>query len=247
MKKTLLLLFLLSILHSVNAQIVRIDTVKPTFKYKPARKSGIRAEYLYSIGLKLLTVQQLPKFLKQVDATDFYSSSLTGLMLKVNDNQISYRLFADVYSKNHSFKNECVDCEIVDGKVTDYSVKIGFEKKITYSRLQPYFGSDIGFRSTRFTGDSKNAGAINFTAPYDVTNQKNGGVLTPFVGLKFKLNSEFTLSAETGVDLLYSYETQEKMYRDLARTRTFQKYNKWEFLIKPLNILSLQYNLGSID
>lgn len=247
MKKILLIVFLLPFVCSVNAQIVKVDTVKPTYKYKPASKLAINNEYMYSIGLKLLTIQQLPKLLKQVDANNFYTSGLTGLMFKINDNQISYRLFADVYNKNHSFRNECADCEIVDGKLTDYSIKVGFEKKITYSRLQPYFGSDIGFRATRFSGDARNAGQVNFTSPYDVTNLKNGIVLTPLVGFKFKINSEFTIIAESAFDLLYSYETQEKMYRDLARTRTFQKYNKWDFLIKPINIVGLQYNLGSLD
>lgn len=234
-------------INSVKGQIVNIDTVKTPLYYKSEHIKSAQNEYMYSIGLKAFSIQQMPRILKNVNYSDFYNSYFNGLLFKFNDNQISYRVLTDYITKNLSFNNECSDCEITTGKLTDYSLKAGFEKNITYSRIQPFFGSDIGFTRNKFKGESHNAGPANFTNPYDVITEKNGGVLTPFVGIKFNLTNQLTLSAESAFNLLYSYESQEKMYKDAGRTRTFQHYNKWEFLISPLNILSLQYNLGSVN
>jgi len=68
--------------------------------------------------------------------------------------------------------------------------------------------------------------------------------MSPNFGLKINVISHITISAETGLDLLYSYEKQEKVYQDASRNRTFNEYKKWEFVLKPLTMLSIQYNFG---
>ena len=243
-----LLVLLTNTIPSI-AQIVKIDTIKSTYVYKKQASGTIgQTEYIYSLGLKLLSIEQLPKILNQTNSTNYISSSLYGLMFKFNDNQISYRLSANYLSKDDfSFMNECDDCESIKGELSDLSLKLGFEKNINYSTIQPYFGFDLGFRKNKFKGKASNAGSLNYTTNYDVTAEKIGGLLSPVLGIKFNLIPHFTLGVESGVDAFISYERQEKTYLDAQRTRTFKNKNNFELLIRPLSLLSIQYNFEHAD
>ncbi|WP_051189794.1 hypothetical protein [Daejeonella oryzae] len=247
MKKISLILcsLLFSAFYS-NAQIVKIDTVKSRSIYKKSTSSfaNFQAEYNYSVGLKFLSIEQLPKILNATDPGEYYSSKLNGLMIKFNDNQISYRISGSLFEKDISFENECKDCEQTTGTVNDLQIKVGFEKNITSSRVQPYFGFDFGFRNNKFKGESLNTGLVNNRPSYDVNTEKNSVVASPVAGLKINLVNHLTLSGESGIDFMYSYERQTKALQDASRTQTFQKFNKFEFLTRPLAFLSLQYNFG---
>lgn len=243
MKKTLLVLFSVFSL-SLQAQIIRIDTVdNSNINLRPSQFTNQRL-YMYTVGIKALSVEEFPKILNQVNSNNFVTTKLSGVFIKLNDNQISFRLGANFFSEDISFKNECEECEEANGTMKDFSAKIGFEKNFIYGMLQPYLAFDIGYRRNSFNGDVKNASAIHYTNPYTANSLKNGFLMSPNFGLKFSPVSHFTLAVETGITLLYSYEKQEKTYQDNNRTRTFSDYQKWEFLLKPLSSVSLQYNFG---
>ena len=229
-----------------TAQIVQIDTVKTKYIYKKttAANANMQSDYLYSVGFKLLSIEQLPKILNATEKEKYYTSNINGFIIKFNDNQLSYRISGSLFEKNISFENECKDCERTTGKVSDLQIKVGFEKNITNSKIQPYFGFDLGFRNNSFKGESVGIGSVNIRPSYDVSTEKNSGVFGPVAGIKLNLVNHLTLSAESGIDLIYSYERQTKAFRNLARTQTFQKYNKFEFLTRPLAFLSVQYNFG---
>ncbi|MDB5118881.1 MAG: hypothetical protein JWN56_99 [Sphingobacteriales bacterium] len=249
MKKSYLILFLTFITFSLSAQIVRIDTVQSKIEFKPTKKSSANEiEYHYSVAIKALTIQQFPKLFKQLNSDDYYKTPLSGLVFKFNDNQISYRISGDYYyDKNYIFHNECADCEIMTGQFTNYSLKVGFEKNVNIGTIQPYFAFDIGYNNNKFKGEAMNAGAINFTIPYEANSRKKSAILGPSFGIKFNLINHIAIGAESGIDFLLTYETQEKAYNDAQRNRTFQKYNKVELLMRPLSLLSLQYNFSQED
>ncbi len=197
----------------------------------------------YSFGFKLFSVEEFPKFLNEVRPSSIYNTtSFNGLIFKVNDNQISYRFQISSYKNNdYSFKNECKDCEIVTGKYKDFNIKIGFERNITYSRIQPFYGIDLGYRASTFNGDSKNAKTAAFL--YNANIDKNGGKIYPFVGVKFNILKSLTISAESGLDFLYTYDKEIKS----TNTNTVQSVNnfkRWQFVSKPLGMLSIQFNFG---
>lgn len=204
----------------------------------------IDGNYNYSIGIKAYNMFQLPKILNQTNSKDFTSAYFNGLLLKFNDNQINYRLKGNYYRKTISFSNQCATCEIVQGKVTDYSFSVGFEKNINYAKIQPYFGADLGFRKNDFNGEVKNANPKSTTAPYNVDTEKNGFLLSPLLGIKFNPVKEVSLFVETSLDFYYSYEKQETIQQDASNTRSFVKYNKWEFLLNPISV-GLQIHLVS--
>ncbi len=242
---TLLLFF--AFYCSAQAQIVRVDTVKNQYVYVKAKTDKtvpLQSDYSYSLGIKAFSIEQFPKILNQVDDSDFQKNGFTGLIFKFNDNQISYRISGSYLEKDYSFRNECVDCEQVDGRLSDFTAKLGFEKSLIYARLQPYFGIDLGFRKNLFKGSAKDASTTPYTAPYDTKAEKNAAFVSPILGLKLNVIDRLTLAAEASLDLTYSYERQEKNYQDASRTRSVVRYNKWEFLNKPLGMLSLQYNFG---
>lgn len=192
--------------------------------------------YNYSIGLRGYTLMQMPKILNQTNSQDYTHAYANGVMIKFNDNQISYRLSGNYFRNNVTFFNQCNTCEIATGHVTDYSFKLGFEKSINYATIQPYFGADAGFRANRFTGENKTNNAKSANLPYTVDADKNGFVIAPVLGIKINPIKNVSIFAETSLDFYYSYERQETTQQDASNTRTFVKYNKWEFLLNPVSI-----------
>lgn len=248
-KYYLILAFLPFLTFSLKAQIVRIDTVQTRTEYKFANKTSINEiEYRYSVSVKSFSIEQFPKIFKQLNSDQYFNSSLSGLIFKINDNQLSYRLSVDYNNnKNYTFKNECADCEIMKGQFTNYALKVGFEKSMNISTVQPYFAFDLGYHNSTFKGEAMNAGTINFTTQYEANSRKKSAIFGPALGVKFNLFPHISVGAESGIDFLLTYETQEKAFHDAQRNRTFQKFNKVELLMKPLSFLTLQYNFGQGD
>ena len=199
----------------------------------------------YSFGIKLFSVEELPKMMNEVrENTNYQTPSFNGLIFKVNDNQISYRFqISTLKQNNYSFKNECADCETVTGNYDELNFKIGFERNITYSRLQPFYGIDLGYTAAKFNGVSENSNSNTFL--YNANVQKNGVVAYSFIGLKFNIIKYLTLSAESGINFVYNYEKEIKS-NATNTVISSSGYTRSRFVNKPLGMLSLQFNFGSL-
>lgn len=243
--KLFLLAILIAFSISSQSQIRRIDTMATDSKAVNYSSYKSPKLYSYTVGLQVFSIEEYPKILNQVNSNDLINGTFNGAFVKINDNQISYRMFGTFLSKDLTFRNECEDCEKASGKMRDFALKIGFEKNIVYGVIQPYMAFDIGYRRNSFKGDVSNASALAYTNPYRVSTLKNGFLMSPSIGFKLNLIQHVSLAAETGLGLVYSYEKQEKTYEDANRTRTFNDFKKWEFLLKPLSMLSVQYNFGA--
>ncbi|WP_285060320.1 hypothetical protein [Pedobacter ginsengisoli] len=208
-----------------------------------AQMSG---DYNYSIGIRGYTVMQMPKILNESGSKYFTNSTLNGVMVKFNDNQISYRLNGTYYNKSKQFFNNCATCEEANGKLVDYSFKVGFEKNFNYARIQPYFAIDIGYRSNTFSGQTENRNELKASemASIQVEASKTGFVLTPVLGIKASITDQISFFAEGNLDFFYSYERQETTLGDAANTQTFKRYYKAEFLLNPFSV-GIQVHLGS--
>lgn len=211
-------------------------------------------DYNYSIVVNGYSLMQMPKILNQKNAEKFSNFSFRGGMIKFNDNQISYRLGGSYLKENIKLVNNCVGCQEANGKMTDYSFKLGFEKNINFSRIQPYFGFEIGFRYNKFDGtlvstnqaafDSK-APAASALGPNGVETSKTGFTAAPIIGIKINPVSMISIFAESNLEMFYSYERQEMVAADANNTRTFNKYNKTEWLLNPVTV-GVQVHLGGI-
>ncbi|MEJ7556733.1 MAG: hypothetical protein WKF66_00390 [Pedobacter sp.] len=232
MKRSLLVLFFCAVSCSAFAQM-----------------SG---DYNYSIAARGFTLMQMPKILNESDSYKLTEAPYNGVMFKFNDNQISYRINGTYYNKSRSFYNNCETCEAADGKLVDYSLKVGFEKNFNYSRIQPYFGVDLGYRSNRFNGVMQNNNELRASASFsaidgpvlDIEATKAGLVVAPFLGFKVNVVKQFSFFAEANLDYFYSYERQESVTQDANNTRTLNKTYKSEFLFNPVSV-GLQIHLGS--
>lgn len=218
--------------------------------------SQMNGDYNYTIAVKGYSMMQMPKVLNQKNTEDFTNVWFHGAMVKFNDNQFSYRISGNYLKKNIGLVNNCATCEAAEGKMTDYIFKVGFEKNFNFSRIQPYFGFDIGFRSNKFDGRlmstnpnyladqaGKGAGASGME-PNSVEATKVGFVASPVIGLKINPVPMISIFAEGNFDYFASYERQETVSGDINNTVTLKKFNKTEVLLNPLTI-GVQFHIGS--
>ncbi len=219
--------------------------------------SQMNGDYNYTVAVKGYSMMQMPKILNQKTTKDFTNVWFHGGMVKFNDNQFSYRISGSYLNKRVGIVNNCVNCESAEGKMTDYVFKLGFEKNINFSRIQPYFAFDIGFRSNKFDGSLMNTnpalaaqyqqskGSLDaMMEPNTVEATKVGFVASPVIGLKINPIPQVSFYAEGNLDFFASYERQETVSGDLTNTVTLKKYNKTEFLLNPVTI-GIQIHLGS--
>ena len=200
-------------------------------------KAQNTADYNYSIGAKVFSIVQLPKILNQTNVQDYTNIYGNGLFVKFNDNQISYRLNGNYFRDNIKFDN---NYETANGTVTDYSFKIGFEKNFTYSKVQPYFAFDLGYRSNRFTGTLQSNGTASINRNADIS--KSGLVVSPSVGIKINILPQLLLFAESNLDFYFSYERQD-ISEPNSTSRTVNTYNKLESLLNPISA-GLQFQIN---
>ncbi len=243
MKKTLLLILLISPFISKSQQSNISNRSNNIYQ----RSFNNSTAYSYSIGYKILSFEEFPRILDQTDNNALRRSALNGIILKYNNKQISYRLAGSFYSDRITFQNGCDECEEIEGRLKDTHIKLGFEKNFTYGTIQPYFGIDLGIKRSIFKGDVQSTfQTLNSEQEYDVKTEKNGLSVSPLLGIKLNIIDHFSITAESTIDVFYSYERQERANNANPGSRTLHKYYKWEYLLKPLGMLSLQYNFGAI-
>ena len=211
--------------------------------------SQMSGDYSYSLAVRGYSLMQMPKILNQKNTDNFSEATFHGGMVKFNDNQISYRLGGSFIKKDLRIVNDCATCEEANGRMKDYSFSIGFEKSINFSRIQPYFAFDIGFRYNKFNGTMVSRSTFATSGPSSlgpngVETSKTGFTAAPVIGIKINPIAQVTLFAESNLQWFYSYERQEMVASDAEQTRTLNKYNKSEFLLNPVSI-GIQINLGS--
>ena len=204
--------------------------------------SQMNSDYNYSITLRGYGAMQMPKLFNETNPDQFIDTYFSGITVKFNDNQINYRLSGSYLKQGKTFNNNCNNCEVVTGDVKDFVFKIGFEKNINFSRVQPYIGADMGYRGNRFVGTSANANPLKAqpissdSYANKMEASKNGLVLSPVVGIKVNPMPQLTIFVESSLDFFYSYERQETVAGDANNTRTLTKTNKSEFLLNPISV-----------
>ncbi len=206
-----------------------------------AQKNG---DLNYSVGAVGYTMMQMPKILNDTYADEMINVTFNGILIKFNDNQINYRLKGTVYHGDKNFNNNCNGCQIVTGKVSDYVLKVGFEKNINYGIIQPYFGMDVGFRANVYKGELSNVNSLRVQANERVEATKYGMILAPILGIKINPINELSLFAESAIDFFYSYERQTLVTRDANNGVSLSRYNKAEFLLVPVSV-GVQFHFGA--
>lgn len=213
--------------------------------------SQTNTDYLYSVGFRGYSYAQMPKIMDQTNGNTYLNTYFNSLILKFNDKEFSYRLNGSYMSRNESFFNNCAGCELVNGKMKDYSFKVGFEKNFSYSTFQPYFALDLGYRSNKFDGVSNNinpilnSDAVNMPIPPNqIIATKEGFTITPVLGLKISPMKQISIFVESNLEFFYSYERQESVPQDISNVRSLSRFHKTEYLFNPVSV-GIQFHLGS--
>lgn len=200
--------------------------------------------YNYSIAARGFSIIQMPKVFNQ-EEQHYLNVFMNGGMVKFNDNQISYRLSGNYIKQDVDFRNDCINCDVATGKVTDYAFKIGFEKNFNYSRIQPYFAFDLGYRNNGFAGTMNIIDSQRSVAGINkIESTKNGLTASPIIGIKINPLPQITIFAESSLEFYYSYERRETVAQDASATKTYSKTNQGEYLINPVSI-GIQIHLGA--
>jgi hypothetical protein len=184
-----------------------------------------------SIGIQAFGMLQVPKILNESNKDKYINTAFNALMIKFNDNQISYRIGGSYFKKDINFSN----VDATAGKVTDYTFKVGFEKNFNYSRIQPYFLTDLGYRSNEF------AGTINANTIANIS--KNGFIVSPGFGIKVNVLKALTLYVEGNLEFFY-FQGKDETSEQGSTTTTTNKYYKSQFLLNPV-AAGLQFHFGS--
>ena len=243
MKYILLAVFLCIGANQLRAQVTRIDTVEyPAITIPNKKTHHFNTDYGYTLAVRTYALEQFPQLLNQPSGQPFHASYFNGLLFKINDNQISYRLQAAYFNNDIKFDNECDGCfPQVAGKLQNTAVKIGAEKSLNYSRLQPYFGADVGFMVQKFT-------TKGFESPVFAEDNKNALLLSPFVGLKLYLVQRISIGAEANFNLAYTYQKINN-YNDQSFTGAPNqtKRYRWEYFFGPVAALTVQYHFSMLN
>ncbi|WP_367866290.1 hypothetical protein [Pedobacter sp. WC2423] len=198
----------------------------------------------YSIGFNAFSYLQLPGIENQ-DPLKYITTKFNGGLFKIDDRQINYRLTGRFIEQSVDFKSNCINCNLINGKVTDYAIKIGFEKNLNYSNIQPYFAFDIGYRYNRFKGLRD---FIDLQRTIALTDQmetiKNGLTLSPALGIRITPVEQLSIFAEGSFDLYFSHLRIQTVAQNTAAQRTETSASKKEFLLSPVTV-GLQFHLGS--
>lgn len=187
--------------------------------------------YNHSIGIRMIGIQQVPKIKNDSQKENYVNTYLNGVTLKFNDNQISYRLSGSYFKKDIDVQ----ESDNGNGQVTDYAIKMGFEKNFNYGLVQPYFLTDLGYRSNEFDG---------LLGPETLFNvSKQGFTLSPGFGLKVNVAKVLTLYAEGNIEFFYFQNKQESTQVGTINSIASKNYQS-QFLLNPLSA-GIQIHFGN--
>ena len=194
----------------------------------------------YNIGVKLFSFAQPPLIVNNQSNSNNEPTYLPGLLLKINDNQIAYRIGFDYFTKNN-FKFNNADTSSGKGKYSQYAFTLGFERDLSTTSFKPYFGADIGFIHTEFNGQQNRPGPASYSMLHTI---KNGFLLSPFVGIKYNFIPRLYVSLESSISFLYAYNRVQNT-NVVTSNVPVTHFTRSEFLTAPISLIGLHYNFAS--
>ncbi|MCD4679426.1 MAG: hypothetical protein K8S00_03465 [Bacteroidales bacterium] len=159
---------------------------------------------------------------------------VNGIMYKRHYGKNAIRVgFYYYYSKfsieesgqNYYYKNE--------GQNNFGEFRIGYERKITTSKLQPYFALDLSITFGNMTGISGSESYMWWytESPYTIRIDDLG--ISPSIGLKYQAVDRFSFSIETSVNIVYyHHKYMNSVYIDEGAI----------IYLNPLQLLSMNYH-----
>jgi len=193
-------------------------------------------KYKHEIGINLYNITEVKHdyYLTLNKKFFFNHSFVNGIMYKRHWGKNAIRVGFDYYyskiskevsSKYHSSKNE--------GKSDIGEFRIGYERKMTTSKLQPYFSIDLSITYGNVKGiyGGTNLGGWYAEHPYDIRVEELG--IAPSIGLQYHAWDQFSFSIEINVSFVdYYHKSNNDSYL----------YEGVKIYYNPLRLLSVNYH-----
>ena len=197
-------------------------------------------DFNYNIGVNFYKLSQIPQVNFNQRVNPETGRYFPGIILKFNDNQLAYRVALNFY-RNSNFGFSEDDSASVHGTYLDYSLKMGVERDLSATNFKPYFGADLGFLHSEFSGLKMH---FNDKTVNNLRTEKNGFLISPFLGVKYHFIRRLYLSAEVAIDFIYAYNRLQTINDGIKQVSHF---NKGEFLLAPVSLIGLHYNFGALN
>jgi hypothetical protein len=164
----------------------------------------------------------------------YVTAPLAGFTYKHHYNNYSLRA-AYTYSQ-HSYHFEIDDAMNFnrnDGYAYNHDIRLGIEKTFNVSELQYFAGVDLVYNTGIYNGISEGFGDFKpyYKLPYRFKTTYLG--LASVVGAKYRFNQRWSLSMETGLQMVH-YQTQE--------TAAYAKEKGMALMVQPVRNFGLNYH-----
>lgn len=150
-----------------------------------------------------------------------------GYKYKIGDGALRFRL-----GLNFSNQENKTQTNTSTYKTKYFTPKIGYEFKLNYKRSVVFYGIDLCA--------SYSANEYKYTNNYYTSNTGKGIGLSPFIGFKYFINKNISLSTETSFDFLYTETIIESGGNGVSLSKNKEKTMSGH--LSPLGIFSINFH-----
>jgi len=164
-----------------------------------------------------------------------------GLLYKAHCDKGALRAGLDLFHTNYKVgskvnaSNEAVPEFYKAGKVRTVEARLGVERTLCSSRLQPFVGVDMAYRNSRNIGEYSNyTGPLAVPTSEAINTATRQFLLSPLFGMRFRATDRFSVAAEA------SYSVGVSNTRDNVKATNGQA--EFVHFANPLRTLSVNYH-----
>ena len=135
-------------------------------------------------------------------------------------------------------RRNCPDCLRTIGKVSGFTLRVGYEWFAVMGPLEPFIGIDAVGVFGKYDSETWSTSTTNYQE-YTDNRERRGIGLSPIAGLRVYLSYALSISAETSLDMLFLGRTTRISQLSPEANTIARSNNYFDTVYHPLNWLSL--------
>ncbi len=200
---------------------------------------GANSMPLNEVGIRLASVSNTSNFggihvAEQTLGLGFFN----GLNYKRYGTYGAFRTSIALTKYDYEARRNCPDCLRTDGKVSGFTLRVGYEWYAVMGPFEPYAGIDAVGVFGKYSGETWSSSVTNYEE-YTDNRSRRGMGLSPVVGLRCYLGFAVSVSAETCLDMMFLGRSTTIARVSPETTTIARSNNYFETIYQPLNNLSL--------
>src|SRR5690606_13434875 len=199
-------------------------------------------EYGHELGVNLFSLTNYGD--SQIDKESSMDiNPPSGIMFKRQCGKNAVRMSLDYYHSTYegTYNGPYYE-ERSRGKFNQGILRIGYERKLSSTALQPYFATDIALSYSRDQGILERNRSAIVEMPYgsfDYNYKSISYGIAPAVGLRYNFSERFSVSIESNINIMLF---KELYFADNWTSSTHIGENL-EITFNPLRLFSINYSL----